>query len=95
MAAVGALGPLGRSVHRPVKTCTECKQVKVHSFETIPFDQDLMRNSFVATVNRNFQRHAPGVRLGICNVWLIHLSGGRQPASTLNGFAIVDIMCLQ
>lgn len=50
MAAVGALGPLGRSIHRPVKTCTECKQVKVYSskidlFHRKPDDKQLRCDS--------------------------------------------------
>jgi hypothetical protein len=83
---VMASNPMNRAVHRPVKTCTQCKQVKVYDgAHYIVFSNSLnivlTRFSYDAIPRTDSRPLAPGVTPGTYSVSLIRRFDERQHAS--------------
>jgi hypothetical protein len=81
-----ASNPMNRAVHRPVKTCTQCKQVKVydgshHIVLSNSLNIVLTRFSYDAIPRTDSRPLAPGVTPGTYSVSLIRRFDERQHAS--------------
>jgi hypothetical protein len=80
-----ASGSIGRSVTRPVKTCTECKQVKVSPKMIVARQENVADNSSSAVIpNPNFLPLVRDVRPGVYIVPSTPHSVGHQRASKSN-----------